>query len=215
MAITNQQDNLDEVVIELRNANIISTTIRGVTTATATGNLIAKDEIEINVSNVKNVRSVTIGSTLLNKNLYSVVYGDKCIITLNEDKTDTYSVSYDYGTDKIFSGYPRDDISINSFPRIAVEYIDIVSDAGGFGNVNRNKHDISIIVYAPTKQQVRDIIHNIRSWCITNQNNLINLKLIKPVMIGPLVPASEFVKFKDKIFKQNFDFAGLLQYEVN
>jgi hypothetical protein len=215
MSVLNQFDVLQEVVISLRNSDVISTTIRDVNRTTQTGTLISDSEIVIDKPNVKNVKSITVATVAVTG--FSVDYDsdDECTITLPTSMSGAYVVTYDYGTDKIFIGYPRSDLSINSFPRIAVEYIDVVSESGGFGNVNRNKHDISILVYSTNKKQVRDIITSIRTWCINNQNSLSTLRLIKPVMMGPLVLAGEFAKFKDKIMKQNFDFAGLLQYEVN
>lgn len=215
MSVVNQSTVLQEVVVSLRNANIMSTTVRDVNRTTQTGNLTNDDEIVIDKSNVKNVVSVVVGGATVTG--YSVDYytDDECTISLVTSLTGAYTVTYDYGNDKIFAGYPRDDLSISSFPRVAVEYVDIVSVPGGFGNVNRNKHDLSIVAYGAKKEDVRTIINNVRSWVINNQNELSTLKLIKPVLMTGLMPAGEFSKFKDKVYKQSLDIAGLLQYEVN
>ena len=214
MSVINQEDVLNEVVISLRNADVLSTTIRGVTRTTKTDTLVAKNTIIIGRNNVKNIKNITINATPYTD--YTVNYDDgSCTITLGSNQTGTSIVTYDYGTDKIFTGYPRNDLNLDSFPRISVEYIDITSESGGFGNVNRNKHDISILMYSTNKKEIRNTITLIRTWCINNQNSLSTLRLIKPVMMGPLVLAGEFAKFKDKVMKQNFDFAGLLSYEKN
>ena len=215
MAIINQSDIINEVVMSLRNNDILSTTIRNVTTTTQSGSLNNVSIITISKMNVKNVRSVKINSVVVTNYSVNLDHATGCVITLSAPVTNTYEVSYDYGTDCIFEGYPRSDFSISSFPRIAVEYIDIQSSPGGFGNVNRNKHDISILYYSTNKKDIKEVIHKIRTWCITNQNTLSQLKLIKPVMTGPILIAGEFEKFKDKVHKQNFDFAGLLQFEKN
>lgn len=215
MSVINQFDVLNEVVVSLRNEDVLTTTQRDVNRVTQTGTLSSDVEIVIDRSNVKNVKSVVVDSNSITD--YEVDYdsNDECVITLSSALSGDYTVIYDYGTDKVFVGYPRSDLTINSFPRVAVEYIDIQSEAGGFGNVNRNKHDLSIVVYSTNKAQIRNIINLVRVWCIENQNALKQLRLIKPVMTGPIVIAGEFTKYKDKIMKQNFDFAGLLSYEVN
>ena len=215
MSVINQFDVLNEVVVSLRNADVLSTTIRDVNRTTQTGTLSSISEIVINKPNVKNIKTITVNAVAVTGFTVDYDSDDECTITLPSVMSGPYVVTYDYGTDKIFVGYPRSDLSINSFPRIAVEYIDVQSQSGGFGNVNRNKHDLSIVVYSTNKAQIRSVINLVRTWCVNNQNALNTLRLIKPVMMGPLVPAGEFAKFKDKIMKQNFDFAGLLQYEVN
>lgn len=215
MSVINQQDVLDEVVILLRNSDVLTTTVRNVTRATETIVVSVINKIVIDKPNVKNIVNITLSGVV--QKGYVVNYDDnnQTSIAITASIGTTYIVTYDYGPDKIFSGYPRGDLNIDSFPRIAVEYIDMVSDAGGFGNVNKNKHDITINVYAKNTDEIRTAIHNIRTVIISNQNSLQTLPLIKPVLIGPLAPAGEFAKFKDKIFKQNIDFSGLLQYEVN
>lgn len=215
MVIIKQYEVLNEVIFSLRNADVISTTKRDVNRVTQEGSLDDVDEIVIPKSNVKNVVSVTIAGDLISNYSVDTDIDGECVITLPIAYSGEYEVVYDYGNDCIFIGYPRTDLSLKSFPRIAVEYIDIQSESGGFGNVNRNKHDLSVTVYASSKKEIREIIDNLREWCVTNQNNLKYLRLIKPVMIGPIVEAGEFIKFKDKIVKQNFDFAGLLQYDIN
>lgn len=218
MAVLNQADILKEITMSIRNADIFTTTQRGVVTATGTGTLASSTIINIPVANVKNIRSLIVGSTALAFGSdYTVNLNNSgvCTITLANTATANYSTTYDAGTDKIWPEYPREDLTITSFPRIAVEYIDINSEIGGFGNVNRNIHDLTISVYDTNKDNVRNYIHTIREWIILNQNRLYYLKLIKPSAIGPLVIAGEFEKFKDKIMKQNIDFKGSLQYEIN
>jgi hypothetical protein len=215
MTALNQEDILSEVVVGLRNADIFTTTQRNVTTAAQTGS-IAGTTITINRSNVKNVRSITIGSTSLSfGSEYTVNYdsSNTCVVTFAGTQTGSYSVSHDYGSDKIFSGYPRNDISIDSFPRIAVEFIDISSEIGGVGNVNQNRYDISIVCYDPKKEEVRRYITAIRQWIIDNQNSLYYSKVIKPTLIGPIV-IGDFEKFKDRIFQQNIDYRSIMNLEI-
>jgi hypothetical protein len=116
--------------------------------------------------------------------------------------------------DKIFPSYPRSDLTINSFPRIAVEFLSVSSEVGGMGNVNQNRYDLSITVYDFKKEDIRTYIKNIRSWLITNQNAFYYLKVVKPTMQGPIV-VGRFDKVHDKIFQQNLDFSSKFNLEIN
>lgn len=216
MTTLNQFDILQEIVVGLRNADIFTTTQRNVVTTTTTGT-VAGTSVTINKADVKNIRSITIGSTALafgTEYTADYDYSGTCVLTFAGTQTGTYSAVYDYGTDKIFSGYPRNDISINSFPRIAVDFIDISSEAGGFGNVNLNRWDVTVVAYDTKKEEVRGYVQAIRNWIVLNQNRLYYSKLIKPTLIGP-IGIGEFEKFKDRIFQQNVDFRSILQYEIN
>lgn len=210
--ILDQTSVIDEILVSMRNADVLTTTQRGVTRLTVTETVTDISTFNLQRTNVKNVLTIKLDTVLQTD--YVVNY-ETGIITFTANKTGELEIVYDYGSDKIFSGYPRDDLTINSFPRIAVEYIDIQSNPGGFGNVNVNKHDVSVVVYSTNKKEIRDTVFKVRTWCVTNQNKLKQLRLIKPVMTGPILIAGEFTKFKDKVHKQNFDFAGLLSYEVN
>jgi hypothetical protein len=217
MATFDQFEILEEVVVAIRNANVFTIAQRGVTTTSGTAALTGGTVVTISVPNVKNVRSVLIDATPLTYGSeYNVNYnsGTDCVVTLTSAQTGTATVNYDYGSDKIYAGYPRQDININSFPQIAVEFIDMTSDDGGFGNVNLNQYDLSIVVYDFKKSEVRSYIKALRSLIITNMTGFYGLRLVKPRMIGPIVPA-EFEKFKDRVFKQNLDFNSRLNLEVN
>lgn len=215
MSTLNQYKILEEVVFKLRNADIFTTTQRNVTTATAT-DTIAGTTILIAVNNVKNVRSVKIGSTTMRYGYdYSVDVNNAggCLITFTASQNDTYEVVYDYGSDKIFTGYPRQDLTISAFPQIAVEFINITSDNGGFGNVNQNQYDISIVAYTTRKEDLRNYIGAIRQTIINNMNGFYYLKVVKPSLIGP-IGLGEFEKFKDRIFQQNIDIRSILNLEI-
>lgn len=212
-----QFDILEEVVVKIRNSDVLTTSQRGVVTTASTGTISGGTSITLAVPNVKNVRSVLINSSTLSYGSeYVVDYnsGSNCVITLTSAQTGNTTVNYDYGSDKIYPGYPRQDISIAAIPQIAVEFIDITSENGGFGNVNQNSYDLSIVVYDFKKEDVRATIKKLRKFLIDNMSTFYYLKVVKPRMIGPMVPA-EFEKFKDRVFKQNIDFNSSFNLEVN
>lgn len=221
MTIFDQATVLEEVTVALRNADILTTTQRSVTTTSATGTLSSATSLLINSSSVKNVRSVTVATVVLSFGSDYTVdydYNDagtyKCKITFSTAQSGAYSVSYDYGTDKIFYDYPRSDLKLSSFPRIAVGFIDVSSEVGGMGNVNLNRYDLSVVVYDSDPDAIRAYIKSIRTWVVNNQNSLYYLKVIKPVLVGPLVP-SNFEKLYDKVFQQNLDFTSRFNLEKN
>jgi len=212
---------LDEIVVSLRNADIFTTTQRGVTTKTDTDTFVSPtSSLLINRTNIKNVRSVKIATVpLVFGKDYTVDYDYlsttiQTKITFTTAQTGAWEVIYDYGTDKIFSGYPRNDLTISSFPRIAVEFVDINTEIGGFGNVNQNRYDLTIMVYDIGKESTRAYSKVIRTWIINNQNSLYYAKVIKPTITGPLVPGP-FELLKNQVFQRNIDFRSILNLEVN
>lgn len=209
---------LQEVVTKIRNADIFTTTQRSVTTSSVTGTLSGTATLTIPLTSVKNVRSLTIGSTAMAYGTdYTINYGTgttNAIITTTTTHTAAYTVSVDYGVDKIFPNYPRSDLTINSFPRIAVEFTGVSSQAGGFGNVNQNRYDLTITVYDFKKEDIRGYIKALRQFVITNQNSFYYLKLVKPTLQGPILLGA-FDRVHDKIFQQSLDFRSILNLEVN
>mgnify|MGYP007100044471 CR=1 FL=1 len=206
---------IQELVVSIRNGDVFTTTQRDVTTTAQTGTLTGTT-ISINRSNVKNIRSITIGAvTKTFGDDYLVEYDNSgtCLVTFNTSQNDTYSISYDYGTDKIFADFPRSDLTISSFPRIGVDFVDIISDNGGMGNVNLNTYDISIAVYGSNKDDIHSYTKKIRQLIIDNQNNFYYMKVVKPRLMSPIIPG-QFEKVKDKIFQRNIDIRALLNLEI-
>ena len=212
----NQELILQELVVGLRNADILTITQRNVTTLTESGRLLASDTIILANVGVKNVRSLSLdGVPQTNILEFTVDYdvNNTCVITLPAPIDANYIVVYDYGTDKIFPGYPRSDLTISSYPRIAIEFIDIISETGGFGNVNLNRYDFTVVVYDINKQTLKGYVSNIRELVVQSQNSAYYSKMMKPTLIGPVITGSSD-RFKDRIFSQNIDFKSILNLEV-
>lgn len=141
MSSTIDYETLKQEVVEyLRNSDVLSTSVRGVTTVTDSGNTVGTPStLQLLNTGVKNVRSVTINAVLLTRFTdYTVDYdaaSNTCVITFTVPLVDgeSYSVDYDYGSDKIFADMPRNDLTINSFPRVAVDIIGDSSQDIGLG----------------------------------------------------------------------------------
>jgi hypothetical protein len=207
----------EELVVFLRNSNIYTTAARNVTTATATGALIASATITISASNVKNIRSVTIGATPFTYGSQYLVDYDAsgtCVITLYAVQTDTYSVSYDYGTDKIFSDMPRADLSLSSFPRIAVDMIGDDSEDIELGaGTKLTTFSYSIYVYDFKVKDIDTTLKAIRTAMIANQKLFYYQKYVTRLRTGPLMVFNEYGQTKvmlksiDYISKYNLEYA--------
>lgn len=207
MNITNIKQ---ELLTFLRNQDIMTTSQRGVTTDEATGTLSGEDTITISKTNVKNIRSITVDA--VTKYLgqdYSVDYGtgvsgSVCTITFGSNQTGDYSVSYDYGTDSIFDDMPRDDLSVSSYPRIAV----LLTNGPGLpfgvgGDTFISDLVFQVIVYADNHVTIDSYIDSIVSAFQSNAKNFYYLKFIYPQMLGPLISSPDR---KNEIMQRNQDF---------
>jgi hypothetical protein len=206
---------LEELTVFLRNSNIFTIAQRGVTTAAATGTLTNEATITIARSDVKNIRSVSVASVSKYFGTdYLVNYDSSgnCVITFGSNQNGAYSVSHDYGTDKIYPDYPRTDLKLDSYPRLSVDLLDITTDIGGFGNVNLNTLSISCTVYDISIFNIRNYIKAVRSAFVANQTGFFYLKgVVKPVMLSPIL-ISPNERFFDKLFQQTIDFKNTLNY---
>jgi len=218
--IIDPKDIKAEVVYWLRNSDIFTVTQRSVTTATATGTFASASTYSIAVTNIKNIRSIVVDSTTLTYGTdytYDTDFLDTTIktkITFTAAQTGAYTITYDYGSDKIFPDFPRADLTIDSFPRIGFDIINMPSTPGGFGNVNITEVNISIIVYGLDTDDIQDWIKTIRTNLITDQLNFYNLFVVRPTLVGPAIKSPTELG-RDKVFQQNIDFIGEWNYEIN
>lgn len=202
----------DELVVFLRNQDILSTTQRGVTTSNATGTLSNEDTITISRTNVKNIRSITVDAA--SKSLgtdYTVDYNhtNGCVITFGSAQTGDYVVSHDYGTDKIYPDFPRDDLTIDSYPRIAADIMSIATEPLGIGGSEFiSDLTFTIVVYANNVDDIDSYIQSIKDAMITNAKLFYYLSFVKPILIGPLINSPDR---SNEIMQRNADFQGMFQ----
>lgn len=201
-----------ELIYFLRNQDILTTTIRGVTTTSATGTLATEDTITIAVTNVKNIRSVTVASVSKSFGTdytYNIDHASGCVITFATNQTGAYSVSYDYGSDKIHPDFPRDDLTINSYPRIATDIISIDTDAFGIGGSQFISNlNFTIVVYDDNLDDIDSYIQAIKTALEANANSFYYLGFIKPTLIGPCISSPDR---SDEIMQRNIDFQAMFQ----
>ena len=204
-----------ELLFFIRNSDILSTTERNVTTTSATGTFAGASELLISVTNIKNIRSIIVASTTLTYGedyTYDLDNASGCLISFTTAQTGDYTISYDYGTDKIFLDYPKITLTIKNFPRVAIDIIAVESDFGGLGNVIKNNIRFSIYFYSKNKQDITDYITTLRTKMKAHFKNFYNFNAVKVITNGPMLPFNTDL-YKNKIFQQNIDFMSILNYE--
>lgn len=214
MAI-NYNNIKQELVVFLRNQDIFSTILRGVTTDTHTETLAGDGSATISRTNVKNVRSVEVDATpLVFGTDYTVDYGngnENAVITFSSNQTGDLEVSYDYGTDKIYPDFPRDDLNIDSYPRIAVDILNVPSDAFGIGGEDFiSDVTFTVVVYDDNGTDIDSYLSTIRSAFIDSAKDFFFLRFIKPILTGPMISDPEKTH---EIMQRNLDFTSMFNTE--
>ena len=188
--MVNIQKVKQEQVVFLRNNDVFTISQRGVTTANATGSLSAQDTITISTVGIKNIRSVTVaGVPKYVGTDYTAAYGaSSTIITFGSNQTGAYSVSHDYGADKIYPDFPRDDLTISSFPRIAIDILNAPMEPFGIGGDSFISNvALTIVVYDDNSDDLDSYIQTIKDLYVANAKNFYYLGFVKPSMIGPTI----------------------------
>ena len=220
MSIINQADVRDEIVYFLRNADILTTTERSVTTDTDTGTFASDSSHTIAVSNIKNIRSIVVGGSTLvygqdyTYNVFAGTAGSRQTdITFTVAQTGAYTITYDFGTGAIFPDYPRNDLSISAYPRIAVDIVSETSEALGFGNQKiavLTSFLLSTVSYSDKTFKVREMNDSIKTAMMNNQNGFFYFKITLPQDASRITVSDSL---KDEIFQQTRQFISITNVE--
>ena len=201
-----------EIVYFLKNADILTITQRGVTTYSDTGTFAGAltHTLGNSPTAVKNVRSVVVGGTTLTYGEdYTLAYATG-VITFTVAQTGVYTISYDSGTgDSIYPDFPRDDLDINSYPRIAVDFSGIPSDAFGIGgSVYISSPTFEIIIYADKTRDIDTYTQSIKDAMQTNAKLFNYARYTKLTFIGPVIESPER---KAEIMHRNMEYEIMFQ----
>lgn len=185
----------EQVLHWARNQDLLTITERGVSTDTDTGTFAADSSHLIDESNIKNIRSIVVGGSTLvfgTEYDYDTDYDDsgtiKTNITFTSPQTGAYTITYDAGTDKIFSDYPRDDLTVNSYPRLAVVLQAENSDAFGIGGNTFIENGLfSFVFYGENQDWIRARIRDTRLKLQQSAKNFYNYPFVKPTGRGPII----------------------------
>ncbi len=179
----------------LRNSDILTTTQRGVTTYSDTGTF-AGDSTYTLVNSptlAKNVRSVIVGGiTLIYGEEYQVNF-ETGLITFTSAQTGDYTISYDSGPrDSIYPDFPRDNLEINSYPRIAVDFSGIPSSPFGIGgSIDISSPSIEILIYADKTEDIDNFTQSIKDNLKTNAKLFHYSRFKKLTYIATMIESQE------------------------
>ncbi len=211
----NIQNIKQEQVVFLRNQDIFSISERDVATTTATGTLSGTKIITISRTNVRNIRSITVAAVtkvLGTDWTANYTHANGCVITFGSNQTGDYIVTYDYGTDKIFPDFPRGDLTIDSYPRIAVDILNVSIDAHGIGGSQFISNiAFTVVAYDDNSDDLDGYIQTIKDAYVTNAKLFYYLKFIKPTLIGPTINSLDK---KDEIMQKNIDLLGMFEVDT-
>lgn len=201
-----------EFLIFLRNSDVLSTTVRGVTNTQDTGSWSTTSTHLINRTNVKNIREITVDATpLVFGTDYTVDYSYndsgtiKTQITLNSAQTGSYSIDYDYGSDKIWADLARNDLDLSSYPRVFFEVVSGTSrEVTTGGSLVETELFLSVYVQDNNEGNIYTVLKTIRTAILAAKKGFFYLPFITPTNgYGPMLPTPNG---KNKIVQGSMDF---------
>ncbi len=209
----------EEIVVYLRNSDIYTTTQRSVTTIIEPPIVLSgNSSYSISRTNVKNIRSISIGATpLVFGTDYTVDYNFldttiKTKISFTSSQTGSMTLTYDYGTDIMFPDFPRGDLNISSFPRLAIDIIGDDSVENELGGSTKNTTlTFSVYVYDEKTRDIDATLKAVRTALITQQKDFYYLRYIRRVATGPLL---FFGNPKNNIKQRNIDYVSPYNIEI-
>ena len=224
MSAISRRDIKREITNDLRSADLISISTRGVTTTTeefdGTGsqtNFILTGTGSGN-GGIKNVRTVTVNAVVQ-------VYGTDWDITNDFSTvifttapvfgTDNVDITYDFSStgDRIYPDFSKTTISNDNFPRIGFDIITTTTiDKALQGAITQSNLVISFVAYQKGANATDDLHDAIRAFLLTKKLSWFFLNFLTPTGDGPLLVVPES---QDKVFQRNTDFRAPYEFEVN
>jgi hypothetical protein len=205
MGLSNVYKFLEELTVFLRNQDIFSISLRGVTTASdlfsGTGSVLT---FTLTRKNVKNVRFVKVNSVTLRNGIdYLINYKDDdpsayptVTFTIAPPAgSNNVEVNYDYGnSDRIYPDMPRVELTLENYPRIGFDIVSAPTSPLGIGGTSWvSDYMIACYVWYPERgagegtQGVNTTLTAIRQKIQQNAKNFYNFKFISPTTLSPII----------------------------
>lgn len=202
-----------ELVHILRNSDVLTISQRTVTTKTDTGTFTAANNYTVSENKLKNVRSIEIDLVAQSYGTDYTYDVDTGIITFQTAQTGAYTIIFDYGeTDRIFADRPQIGISLKQFPRIALDIIgddSIENELSGL--TKQTSISFSVLVFDPNTDNIDTYLKTIRTVLLSNQLNFFNLRYVRRLRTGPLLPWED--KGREKIMFKSIDYLSEFNIE--
>jgi len=214
----------EELAVYFRNSDILSIARRNVTTVTNESFAGPSTTAQLAHANVKNIRSITSNSgTLTAYTDYTIEYeggNNPGKITFTVAQTNIL-ITYDYGTDKIYTDFPRDDLTYSSYPRIAIIVDESRIEPAGLGGKEFfTDFFVTIFVFAPAEKEnttdaagqkwIEDTIDDIKNYVQTNGKSFNNFKYMRPIKTSRIMPAANKNLY---VLQKSIDFIIQFVYE--
>ena len=212
-----------EIVNELRSADLISTSIRGVTTTTEEFNgdgaetTFTLTGTGLGNGGIKNIRTVTIGgvSQAFGTDwIMSDDFSDIVFTTAPASGTNNVDITYDYSTDgdRIYPDYALTVVSTNDFPRIGFDIISTSTSLKALrGAITQTNMLLSFVSYGVGATSAEILADSVRSFLNTKKNSWFYLNALFATSEGPIIPATQA---NNKIYQRNVDFSAPFEFET-
>ncbi len=222
---TDMENVKTEMVVFLRNSDILSTTQRGVTTTSNVFTATAAQTI-FTISNAvtRNIRYVTVDGT--SKDAYSDYTPDyKSISSTITFETamsgnELVDVGFDYSsgtTEKVWADYPELQYLPASVPRVGFDITGFRTQALSIGDSNWFSDAlITVKVYDSSLKNIDGFITTIRSAVKSAQLSFYHFQIVRPKNIGPalLHDIVSKTKLSGKVFEKAIDIIARFNFEV-
>ncbi|HEU04630.1 MAG TPA: hypothetical protein ENH95_05915 [Nitrosopumilus sp.] len=232
MSTTDMEKLKTEMVVFLRNSDILSITQRGVTTISNVFNATTNQTV-FTLSNAvaRNIRSVVLASEphtpdRATKNAYDDYTPDyksiSSTITFGTGISENSSVivTYDYSsgtTEKVWADYPELQYLPASVPRVGFDITGFRTQALSIGDSNWFSDAlITVKVYDSNLKNIDGFISTIRSKVKESQLSFYHFQIVRPKNIGPalLHDITSKSKLSGKVFEKAIDLLARFNFEV-
>lgn len=218
MTIRNEQTLKTELVVFLRNSDILSTSERGVTTTTyTTSGTGSSQTITLPNNVVRNIRSIVVTAVTLTPYVdYTPSYGysSTTITGTFTSGTNNIVVTYDYSTgsnERIFPDYPEIVYLVDQCPRIGFDIEMTKTNIMGIGDFNYMTDSmVTVKIYSKNLKSLDGYIYTLRSAVKSNQRGFYNAPIVYSSTISPPITVEHLNK---KVFMKSVDLMLRLKYE--
>lgn len=212
-----------EILNELRSADLISISDRGVTTTTEEFNgdssttdftLTGTDSGD---GGIKNIRSVTVGGVSQTFGTDWTLSDDFSVVSFTTAPvtgTNNVDIQYDFSGvgDRIYPDFPKTTISNDKYPRIG---FDIISESQTPKALQGAIYQIDIlftfVAYGNGASTTETLADDIKSFLLSKQRSWFYLNFLKPQGKGPILPIDQT---NNKIFQRSLDFNAPFEFEI-
>lgn len=175
---------------------------------------------------IQNIKSILVGSNGASAQDfgtdYTVVYGaTSTVVTLTTAPGNGINVAftYDYGSPTwIYPDWPESNLSLASYPRISVDYVNVVTTPDGL-NVEGDFNDVmfAVTIFAKDEQQLRSLVNELRDAFAGAKKSFYYISIagnsyVQPAGIGPIIKTTDR---KEQIVQCTLTFRVPSLYESN